>query len=82
MTATYPTIGSYPDCPTCGRVVADVEHESIDDDRHFDASFSVHSKGQSFLLKPCGHEMSGCVITDPESKRGLEVTEWLTGGQP
>lgn len=74
-----PLIYAYPDCPMCDKQVDDVEHESINDRREFSADFTIHTKGNPFILKPCGHEMQGLVLQlDPVVK----ITEWQVRSWP
>ena len=79
MTATFQITHAYPDCPTCGGRVDEVKHESLDDDQRLDASYTIQSKGNPFVLQPCGHEMYGALLAD--DTHGARITEWRIEGQ-
>jgi hypothetical protein len=74
-----PLIYAYPDCPTCDKQVDVVEHESINDRREFSTDYTIHGKGNPFVLRPCGHEMRGLVLQfDPV----IKITEWQVRSWP
>jgi len=66
-----------PDCPTCGNVVDTAEHGSLTpEDRsfRFDTDAKIHTKAQPYVLRPCGHEMYGCLLYQDEHT--ARITEW------